>query len=158
MSIPTKDTTYGDITIEGKSYKIFNVPLGNERINKILQYREKITGVVYISTWMLHHYSWIIENNKLYLTAIRFSKGKEAKNHIYDIFATDKLFAQWYTGEIKALISQESFDIKYQRSSKRIKRRVKLLKFQNGELLSSDEIIEEFTMRKSLEELGFILE
>jgi len=158
MSIPTKETTYGNITIEGKSYKIFNVPLDKKQMDKVQRYREKVIGTIHISTWMFHHHSWIIENNKLYLTAIRFSKEKEAKNHIYDIFATDKLFAQWHTGEIKALISQESFDIKHQRSSKRIKRRVKLLKFQNGELLSNDEIIEEFTMRKSLEELGFILE
>lgn len=155
MSIPRKDTTWGDIELNGKVYKIFSRPLNDEGAEKIAKYKQEFGGFS-SAPWIYDNYSWIIKDNKLYLNEITIGMGS-IRNLMPNIFGVDELFSDWQE-EIEVLISKEEFDIEDKQKKKLVKMKTKILSFKDGELQSTTDATKEFVMRKSLVDLGLIEE
>ena len=155
MSVPCKDTTWGDIIFEGKMYRIFSVPLNEENRKKISKYKQK-SGWITFSPWLDNNYLWRIKNDKLYLQEVKLFGFKGSQ--ITNIFGVKELFASWQNKDIEVLVSKESFDVAGQRRMKLVKMKIKVLRFENGKLISVEDTIKEIKMRKSLVEIGLVLE
>ena len=154
MSMPKKDSTFGEIEINGKSYKIFSCPLNDEGVEKIAKYKQEFGGFS-SAPWISDNYSWIIKDNKLYLNEITIGMGS-IRNLMPNIFEADELFSDWLNEEIEALVSKEEFDIEDKPKQKLVKMKTKILSFKDGELQSITDATKEFTMKKSLVDLGII--
>lgn len=67
MSMPSRGTTFGEIEINGETYKIFSRPLSDEIVEKIHKYKTDGAGISTSASWMTDTYKWSIVDNKLYL-------------------------------------------------------------------------------------------
>ncbi len=155
MSFPQPDSTFGDITFESKTYRIFSLPLGDENRKKIAEYKKR-KGNYSSAPWSKDNYSWIVKDDKLYLQEVTLFGDKG--NLMVEIFGVDELFASWQNGDIKALVSKENFDIDDKPKMKLLKMKLKVLGFEDGRLIFTEDKTEEIEMRKSLLELGLVLE
>ena len=145
MSMPRKDTTWGDIEINGKIFKIFSRPLNDATAEKVAQYKKEYGGHS-SAPWITDNYSWIIKDNKLYLHEITI--GMESiRNLMLNIFEVDELFADWQNEEIEALISKEETPLLDKPNLKQVNMKIKRLKFKDGVLLSIEDTTKEFTMK-----------
>jgi len=70
MSMPSRGTTFGEITIDGETFKIFSRPLSDEIAEKIHKYKTDGAGISTSAPWMTDTYKWSIVDNKLYLNEI----------------------------------------------------------------------------------------
>ena len=205
MSMPKRSTVFGEIEIDGQSYKILSRPVDDETAKKIHKYKTDGAGVGSSAPWMTDAYKWSILDNKLYLDEINimsfdqelFEKlmteaGEEfdtpiedededaradrllaeisadrtleeiaigvkltrfrvramgKKNMIQELFNTDKLFAEWQNKDIKLLLSQETNAIEDNRLREKVTMNLRVLKFTDGVLISTNDEIEEFTQR-----------
>lgn len=205
MSMPRRSTVFGEIEIDGQSYKILSRPVDDETAKKIHKYKTDGAGVGSSAPWMTDAYKWSILDNKLYLDEINimsfdqelFEKlmteaGEEfdtpiedededaradrllaeisadrtleeiaigvkltrfrvramgKKNMIQELFNTDKLFAEWQNKDIKLLLSQETNAIEDNRLREKVTMNLRVLKFTDGVLISTNDEIEEFTQR-----------
>jgi len=146
MSMPKKDTTFGDIELNGEIYKIFSRPLDVKSADKVAQYKKEYGGHS-SAPWVTDSYSWIIKENKLYLHGITIGMGS-IRNLMPNIFKVDEVFASWTNEEIEALVSKEEFDISDKPDFKQVTMKIKKLKFKDGVLLSIEDATKEFTMKK----------
>jgi len=146
MSMPKKDTTFGDIELDGGIYKIFSRPLDEKSAEKVTQYKKEFGGHS-SAPWVTDNYSWIIKENKLYLQEITIGMGS-IRNLMPNIFEVDELFASSQNEEIEALVSKEEFDISDKPDFKQVIMKIKKLKFKDGVLLSIEDATKEFTMKK----------
>ena len=65
--MPSKGTTFGEIEINGETYKIFSRPLSDEIAEKIHKYKIEGAGISTSASWMSDTYKWSIVDDKLYL-------------------------------------------------------------------------------------------
>ena len=70
MSMPKRSTVFGEIEIDGQSYKILSRPVDDETAKKIHKYKTDGAGVGSSAPWMTDAYKWSILDNKLYLDEI----------------------------------------------------------------------------------------
>lgn len=71
MSIPKRSTVFGEIEIDGQSYKMLSRPVDDETAKKIHKYKTDGAGVGSSAPWwMTDAYKWSILDNKLYLDEI----------------------------------------------------------------------------------------
>ena len=145
MSMPKVDTTWGDIDINGKIFKIFSRPLNDATAEKVAQYKKEHGGHS-SAPWITDNYSWIIKDNKLYLHEITI--GMESiRNLMLNIFEVDELFADWQNEDVEALISKEETPLLDKPNLKQVNMKIKRLKFKDGVLLSIEDTTKEFTMK-----------
>jgi hypothetical protein len=156
MSMPKKDTTFGNIELNGDIYKIFSRPLNEESAEKVAQYKKEFGGFS-SAPWISDNYSWLIKENKLYLNEVTIGMGS-IRNLMPNIFGVDELFAYWQNEEIEALVSKEEFDLEDKPKLKLVKMKTKILSFKDGELQSTTDATKELTMKKTLVDLGLIEE
>ena len=153
MSFPQPDTTFGDITFDGRNYRMFSVPLDSKNHKKITDYKRK-KGSYNSAPWTKDNYSWIIRDKKLYLREVTLFGG--SGNLMVEIFGVDELFASWQNDDIEVLVSKENLDICDKPKMKLIQMKIKILKFKDGRLLSIKDKSKEIEARKSLMELGLL--
>jgi len=143
MSWIRRDATCGTIQINNKTYEILHSTRAKIP-NKAWEYREKHN----LGGWNIidMNYEVMIEDNKLYLTNIKFTKLNKYRrsfwtdNLINDIFNKEKIFLKNQNSEIKLLINKEIknlCNIKTKGEFHSIKMRLLVLNFKNGELISS---------------------
>lgn len=53
--------------------------------------------------------TWSIEDNKLYLTGFQARDVIDGNVNIQDVFGTDRLFAFWYSGELREPIGKAMY-------------------------------------------------
>ena len=70
MSMPKRSTVFGEIEIDGQSYKMLSRPVDDETAKKIHKYKTDGAGVGSSAPWMTDAYKWSILDNKLYLDEI----------------------------------------------------------------------------------------
>jgi len=70
MSMPKRSTVFGEIEIDGQSYKMLSRPVDDETAKKIHKYKTDGAGVGSSASWMTDAYKWSILDNKLYLDEI----------------------------------------------------------------------------------------
>lgn len=220
MSMPRRGTIFGEIEIDGQSYKMLSRPLDDETAEKIHSYKKQNNGIFTSAPWLNDTYRWSIVDNKLYLNEIkiRFNNGEQfknklpefreeilkddnssnsievktksrkklvkdmrfgfvddgysrtleeigqvlnitrervsqilsidSKNIINELFNTDKLFAQWQNKDIRLLLSQETDDVQNDKFREKVTMNLRILKFKDGVLIATNDIIEEFTRRQ----------
>lgn len=171
MSLPRRGTTFGEIEINGETYKIFNCPLSDEIVEKLYKYKTNGAGINTSAPWFTDAYKWSIVNNKLYLNEMNIlsfdrelyeksmAEGGEfyvakskilkidscsKKNIIQELFNTDKLFAEWQNKDIKLLLKEEILHCEIKGRKDYIKMNSRVLKFKDGVLVSTHDEIEEF--------------
>ena len=84
MSMPRRGTVFGEIEIDGQSYKMLSRPLDDETAEKIHSYKKQNNGIFTSAPWLNDTYRWSIVDNKLYLNEIkiRFNNGEQFKNKL----------------------------------------------------------------------------
>lgn len=171
MSLPNKGTTFGKLKFNNHIYEIFSRPLSDDIADKIKKYKKLHKVGMTTNPWHTNKYEWEIINNKIYLTFIYLFDGfknfhnAKLKNYIFDIFGTDKIFADWLNKDIKLLISKKDIlepdntmteEEKYAIATKGrafVQREVKVLSFSNGELINeSDCFIEKYIEKMRLKD------
>ena len=84
MSMPRRGTVFGEIEIDGQSYKMLSRPLDDETAEKIHNYKKQNNGIFTSAPWLNDTYRWSIVDNKLYLNVIkiRFNNGEQITKKI----------------------------------------------------------------------------
>jgi len=82
--MPRRGTIFGEIEIDGQSYKMLSRPLDDETAEKIHSYKKQNNGIFTSAPWLNDTYRWSIVDNKLYLNEIkiRFNNGEQFKNKL----------------------------------------------------------------------------
>jgi len=82
--MPRRGTVFGEIEIDGQSYKMLSRPLDDETAEKIHSYKKQNNGIFTSAPWLNDTYRWSIVDNKLYLNEIkiRFNNGEQFKNKL----------------------------------------------------------------------------
>lgn len=152
MSFSTSTTVYGQIIIEDKIYDLLSQPLGDEQKKTIDDFKKEHNCGISSAPWSVNKYKWILEDNKLYLIEVIFKLCEDKSNLIQKLFATTKLEAQWLNGEIKVLMGDLE-DYSNPDKPREKKRKLMILDFIDGMLISSREIEEIYTTNRLLDYL-----
>ena len=152
MSFSTSSTVYGQIIIEDKIYDLLSQPLGDEQKKTIDDFKKEHNCGISSAPWSVNKYKWILEDNKLYLIEVIFKLCEDKSNLIQKLFATTKLEAQWLNGEIKVLMADLE-DYSNPDKPREKKRKLMILDFIDGMLISSREIEEIYTTNRLLDYL-----
>ncbi len=82
--MPTRGTVFGEIEIDGQSYKMLSRPVDDEIAEKIHSYKKQNNGIFTSAPWLNDTYRWSIVDNKLYLNEIkiRFNNGEQITKKI----------------------------------------------------------------------------
>ena len=160
MSMPTTGTTFGKLKLDNIDYNIFNLPISEDIIVKIQDYKKEHKLGYTSAPWIANKYEWFIEDNKLYLKYMHFFNDPQ-DNAMDSIFGISPLFAEWVDEEIKILISKKDIleadntitenEINAVNKQGRIlvDREVKILSFSKGILKSvSPTLTERYTQRQ----------
>lgn len=131
MSIPTKDTIFGQITYKNKQYDLLNQPLGEVQADKLYKYKKKNNCGMSSAPWIVNKFEWIIKDDKLYLSSIKCKMCKNKENLISDIFDTNELFASWVDKDIRLLVSKKELGMNEQKRMM-IEIEFLILNFKNG--------------------------
>ncbi len=109
MSVPNKNTTWGNILYEGKEYGVLNTQLSDEIVQKLNQYQKYNDLQTYTSAPWMRKIDWCVENGQLYLT-------KLYTNEIHkEIFGSEeKILADWVS-EMKLLVKHSRICKTYER-------------------------------------------
>lgn len=152
MSIPTSTTIFGQIVIDEQAYDLRTQPLGDEQKKRINDFKKEYKCGISSAPWSVNKYKWILEGNKLYLIEVFFKLCEDKSNLIQKLFATTKLEAQWLNGEIKVWMGDlEDYSNPVKPREK--KRKLIILDFNNGMLISNREIEEIYTSNRLLDYL-----
>jgi len=162
------DHTWGTIEIDGETYKILHSTRAKIP-NKAWDYRKKYNfALKFGSQNLVVNYEVVIENNKLYLMNIEFSKWEKVSsmkrtlksvwsaNLIKDIFGVEKLFLKEQNSDIKLLLDKKV--INREKTCERrgkimvqfIEMQLLVLSFKDGELIATSSKKEEFTNSRIL--------
>ena len=172
MGIPTKGTVFGQIELDEKIYDIITSPISDKIREDIHKYRSENHCISSSASFLNDGYRWVVEDDKLYLTAINISclnkeyiakleareEGKEFSNEekreyfsnynkqniLESLFNTDKLFAEWFSGEIEVVLESDEV-IKNNRKFVTLK--LNILTTIEGKVVSSKETIEKYDIR-----------
>ena len=68
MSVPRHDVSRGELSYNGRKYKVLNRPLSNELLEKCNSLNKKDIQLFTTALWMFHRCKWEIRKKKLYLT------------------------------------------------------------------------------------------
>jgi len=99
MSVPSKNTVWGEVVYEGKTYGVLDgFHLSEEMWEKYNQYDGYAGCIKSTAPWATTKVSWSIEEDKLYLTGL-CSEGLLTK-----LFGSEKILADWID-EMKLLIN-----------------------------------------------------
>ena len=136
MSMPKQDTTFGEITIDGETFKIFSRPLSDEIAEKVHKYKTDGAGVSTSAPWMSDTYKWSLVDNKLYLNEMNILS--------FDQELYEKLMAE--AGE--ELTEEDNHHSKTQEASEPLEEDTRSIKeliedFKNGVPHSSDRTLED---------------
>jgi len=143
MSFPIQDTIFGTIIYKDKKYDLLANPLDKILYQKITQYKKDNDCGISTAPWNNNKFQWTIEDNKLYLVSIKFKLCQDKNNLISEIFDTKKLFASWFSDDVKLLISKK--EIEHIKNSKvKMQRNILILKFANGVLTDTTNSTEEY--------------
>ncbi len=146
MSMPKQDSIWGEITLNKKVYKMLSRPLNDKSAEKVTAYKNEFGGFS-SAPWITDNYSWTIKDDKLYLNEITIGMGS-IRNLMPNIFGVDELFANWQNEDLELLVSKEDFDTENKPKFKRVEMKIKILKFKDGVLLSTEDATKEFTREK----------
>ena len=172
MGIPTKGTVFGQIEIDGEIYDILSSPISDKIREDIDRYRSENHCISSSASFLNDGYRWVVEDDKLYLTAINISclnkeyiakleareEGKEfsddekreyfsnytKQNILEPLFDTDKLFAKWFCGEIEVVLESDEV---VKNNRKFITMKLDILTFIDAKIVSSKEVIEKYDRR-----------
>lgn len=147
MSIPISTRIFGQITIDDITFDLLSQPFSDEQFEKIKQFKKDNKCGISSAPWSVNKYKWIVEDDKLYLVDVRFKLCEDKSNHIQNIFDTDMFFASWLNKELKVLIHEIP---EYNNSNKKRekKRKVLMLNFKDGVIISKNEIEEIYISNK----------
>lgn len=152
MSVPTSTTIFGQIVIDEQAYDLRTQPLGDEQKKRINDFKKEYKCGISSAPWSVNKYKWILEGNKLYLIEVFFKLCEDKSNLIQKLFATTKLEAQWLNGEIKVWMGDLE-DYSNSDKPREKKRKLMILDFNDGILISSKEIEEIYTSNRLLDYL-----
>ena len=152
MSVPTSTTIFGQIVIDEQAYDLRTQPLGDEQKKRINDFKKEYKCGISSAPWSVNKYKWILEGNKLYLIEVFFKLCEDKSNLIQKLFATTKLEAQWLNGEIKVWMGDLE-DYSNPDKPREKKRKLMILDFIDGMLISSNEIEEIYTSNRLLDYL-----
>lgn len=152
MSFPTSTTIFGQIVIDEQVYDLRSQPLGDEQKKRINDFKKEHNCGISSSPWSVNKYKWILEGNKFYLIEVFFKLCEDKSNLIQKLFATTKLEAQWLNGEIKVWMGDLE-DYSNPDKPREKKRKLMILDFIDGMLISSNEIEEIYTSNRLLDYL-----
>ncbi|MGE3301368.1 MAG: hypothetical protein AB7I39_13165 [Arcobacter sp.] len=147
MSIPISTTVFGQITIDDLTFDLLTQPLSDSQFEKIKQFKKDNNCGISSAPWSVNKYKWILEDDKLHLVDVRFKLCEDKSNNIQNIFDTDKLFASWLNKELKVLI-HEIPEYNNPNKKREKKRKVLMLKFKDGVIISKNEIEEIYTSNR----------
>lgn len=150
MSFSTKDTIWGQIEYNNRKYDLLDRPLSNEIWDKINLYKKENNCGTSSASWSSNKFEWIIEDNKLFISSLKFRFCKNKNNLIPMIFKVEKLYASWVNENIRLVLSKKELDFN-QCNEIQIEREILLLSFKNGILLTSSKEIERY-ISKSLKD------
>jgi hypothetical protein len=148
MSIPTRETTFGTLKYNGQTYEIFSVPIGEQQSQMIKEFKKAHNYGYSSASWIFNIYEWEIEDNKLFLTNVGSVLAPDDREYsiLQEVFGTDKLLADWYNINIKALV--EKIDEQYLTSNlKECSRKILRFRLENGILKSVKDEIEVYQMK-----------
>jgi hypothetical protein len=143
MSFPTKDTIFGTIIYKNNKYDLLTNPLSKNEYQKITKYKKENNCTIIMSPTGWNIFEWLIYDDKLYLTSVKFRQCKNKINAIDEIFHTKKLFASWIDDKIKLLISKKELG-KDEQKKMIIEREILIIDFQNGILADLTKEIEQY--------------
>jgi len=122
MGVPRGDEESGKIEINGNVYGLLGAlnwglfgiagsPLCEEYADKIYTFGQKL-GCSFNLFFRRENdtfYLWSIEDDKFFLKEVSFARCKKYSyvNMIEKIFGKKKLFASWFSGELKAVVRSE---------------------------------------------------
>jgi hypothetical protein len=155
MSMPTRDTIWDKIEIDGQIYDTLNRPLDSKTMQKIKEYKKENGGLFSSAPWITDSYKWSIVDKKLYLNDLTYldkndidpnNKNRtDNTNIIQKIFQTDKLFAKWQNKDLKLLLNKKIEPTLSNRE--RVIMDIRVLKFKDGVLIETKNKKEEFTQK-----------
>lgn len=151
MSIPTSDTIWGYITIDGVQYGLLNQPLESEQFELIKKYKKDNNCGFSSASWNTNKYIWILKNKELYLKEVYFKYCNDSSNLIEKVFHTDLLKSDLLNKDLKVFIS--NIEYKNEKNKREKKRKIKILTFKNGFLVDSKDTEEIYTSSKLKEYL-----
>lgn len=109
MSVPRKNTTWGELTYEGKTYGVLYAPISEELTTRIERYRKEAEPLRYIGMPWRRKKEWSIEGGRLYLTKLYSEAFHRA------VFGSDeKVFADW-VDKMKVLVEDRHLCKTYRR-------------------------------------------
>jgi len=118
MSIPRVDEEIGKIDFEGKTYGILSAPIDKKLYAKIYQIGLEYGFGFTVSGPSNVHYYFTVEEKKLHLKEIKYNHFcsylqdkidfKSDTNFIKQITGSEKIFASWANGIIKAVVSSKN--------------------------------------------------
>ncbi|MBD3830923.1 MAG: hypothetical protein IE890_10630 [Arcobacter sp.] len=152
MSFSTSTTVYGQIIIEDKIYDLLSQPLGDEQKKTIDDFKKEHNCGISSAPWSVNKYKWILEDNKLYLIEVIFKLCEDKSNVIEKVFSTKELEAIWLSSELQVLI-EDYKDYSNPDKPRERKRKLMILDFNDGILISSREIEEIYTTNRLLDYL-----
>ena len=101
MSIPRRDSTWGELLYRGKKYGVLNgFKINQDMLKKYNQYRGDKRCLYSSAPWYTTNVSWVIEDNKLYLTQLC------GKGLLQELFGSEKILADWVS-EMQLLKNHE---------------------------------------------------
>jgi len=116
MSIPRKWTVWGKIEYKGNEYDMLSYPLIDDIQLKFHEsykkYINKLTMITPYNPWKNKNATWLVENNKLYLTGLIIKDGNTTSiNVLSEIFQNEeKIFATWVSQTIRIKLKSSMFD------------------------------------------------
>jgi len=126
MSIPTKDTVWGELEYKGKTYGVLHgfhiIQLIVEMTNSDLDSDAELGCIKSTAPWATYKFSWVIENDKLYLTKV--CDKKFLPRH----FGKDRILADWIN-ELELLEEHKKICHTYEKRHSYLNR-IKILKVQ----------------------------
>ncbi len=127
MSVPKKNTTWGEVLYKGKTYGILNgFHLSEEIWKRYKQYNGDKKCIQSTAPWETMKIKWVIEGDKLYLTQLC------TDGLLTELMGTEKIAAKWIN-ELELLVEDKKICKSYERRGSFINEiKYIVLKFDRG--------------------------
>ncbi len=148
MSVPKKNTTWGELLYRGKKYGVlYGFHLSKEILEKYEQYMGDKKCLSSTATWVTIKVTWSIEGDKLYLTKL-CTEGLLEK-----LFGTEKILAYW-VNELELLVEHRKICKTYERKGSYLNELNTLhLTFKHGSVV---DVYEKTELYRSIEMKNYI--
>lgn len=123
----------GSLKYKNNVYEISNTPLTDKQWKQKTKLKSKYNCTTGESSESSEYYELAILDNKLFLENISFAFCNKEVNIVKEMFGTERVSCDWFSGEIACLVSSESIQVDSTHTTTTTN--VMLLTFKNGVLV-----------------------